>query len=231
MKKITVVIRSIGERTTGLCCDIIRRSGVNPVIVSGLPRAEAVRESYQVGYDERGDFTIVTDADMIPEPDFVDTMTSCFDGSDALCGLGRFKCFIYGRMRIGGARIYRTCDLKKIIEAIKDCDRPERGVLTNLGGKYVKAQKSIGRHAYEQYYRDIYRVCFAHGYKMRHEMIIGTAMGIIMRERCHLWFENRHADKYAQIALYGFTAGQSANSIDAPPFDYDMYKIQELPPL
>jgi hypothetical protein len=62
-------------------------------------------------------------------------------------------------------------------------------------------------------------------------MIAGTEAGVRMRERCHVWFENREQDTYQRMALYGFTAGQSAQSVDAPPFDYDKYQIEELKPL
>jgi len=164
---VAIVIRSIGERTTAVCHQLLCQQ-VDPrniVVVSERPFTKALRRSFEIGIEIGLQWTICIDADILIRRNAMQTLvdwaqplnSNVFQVQANL--LDKFLC----RSRLGGPRIYRTSLLGRALNYI-----PADGValtpeafaarrMAHQGYPYVHKSFTLGLHDFEQYYRDIPR--------------------------------------------------------------------------
>ena len=162
-----IVIRSIGERTTNICRQLLCQQveARNIVVISERPFTRALHKSFEIGIEFGLQWTICVDADILIRRNAIQTLVDWAQplNSDVFQVqanlLDKFLC----RSRIAGPRIYRTSLLARALSYI-----PADGVtlipeayaikrMASQGYPYVHKNFTLGLHDFEQYYRDIPR--------------------------------------------------------------------------
>lgn len=174
--KVTVVVRSVGERTTECCRKILSEHfGKNQIrIVNASPHPVALRQCYSVAIEEKRPWLFLVDADVLPSAKGIEYILAQIENlaesvfvfsADVL---DKFA----GGPRPAGNHFYRTAFLADAIELIPDPEislRPETYTIKKMkelhGKTYHSANVVVGVHDYEQSYRDIYRTGLLHSIK------------------------------------------------------------------
>lgn len=174
--RISVIIRSSGERTEFLCKELVLAQGIseeNISIIRKIPFTLALQASYETGISLNRPWTLCLDADILLLPQSISVMagfaekqaTSVFEVRGLI--LDKF----FGGPRQGGIHLYRTSLLSRALNSIppeKNNIRPEQNTLIamkNQGFPWRWMNYVIGLHDFEQYYMDIFRKCFVHAHK------------------------------------------------------------------
>lgn len=173
---LTIVIRSIGERTEPLLKKLILDQGVaesNIHTVHESPFSKALVKSFEIGIKQNKNWTYCLDADVLIRPDSLQKMYSYAEKANPK--VVRVQGFVldkfFGGVRQAGNHLYRTSCLKELIECIPDEGvdiRPETRALQELQKKGYQLQLVpyiVALHDHEQYAKDIYRKMFIHGVK------------------------------------------------------------------
>ncbi|MFO7907825.1 MAG: hypothetical protein R6U98_34585 [Pirellulaceae bacterium] len=182
---LTVVIRSVGERTEGLCqrlaCDQVPEANV--VVIRERPFGAAVRKTFQVGLERGLRWTLALDADVLLRANAIRDMLAWAQIRTDEFFLANFSVAdkFLGRVREGGGHLYRTKLVDKALaRAGPDIDgheRPESLVRARMGYEGYPAFQLhgliVGLHDFEQSYRDIYRTTYVH--QMKHPAADMTA--------------------------------------------------------
>lgn len=209
-RSITVVIRSVGERTEGVCLDLIRQqvTHANIHVIHETPFSKALQKSYEIGIKAGRKWTMVLDADVLVREGFVAEIferaekapESVFVFHSSM--LDKF----FGGIRVGGAKLYRTKLLPKAMELVPEVDvRPETYVVKKMHkqGAYVDITDILcGVHDFEQYYSDIFRKGFAHGVK--HQSLADSLKPY--------WTRMKKKDKDFEVLLAGSEIGAKHRS-------------------
>lgn len=228
-KNLTVVIRSIGERTEGLCRKLISRqiSEKNIITINKTPFSAALADSYRAGIQRGLKWTLCVDADLLLRPDAIMTLLKTGNESEDNVFLiqGLILDKFFGGPRPAGNPLYRTALLHKALELIPQEEtslRPERDTLRRMEEKgYLKKQipVTLGLHDFEQYYKDIYRKCFIQAHKHDYRLDFFVSY----------WRRLRDKDFDFQVALTGLSAGILAERqearIDARKFPASLENI------
>ena len=213
----TVILRSIGERTTSLCYKLIKKqiSEKNIHLVRETPNVKAIRKYYEIAIESNKKWTFVIDADILIK-------TNCINeffyytknvSKNIFCIEGFIIDKFLDSPRPGG-RILRTSLLQtayKLIPDAKDTIRPDsyiRNSMQKLGYNFIKTNIIIGLHDYEQYYKDIYRKSFVQAKKHNCKV----------KKIINFWEQRQNQDNDFKIALKGFNDGEKYNgkiTIDA----------------
>ncbi|MFQ5575287.1 MAG: hypothetical protein ACE5E0_06670, partial [Terriglobia bacterium] len=122
MTDVTVVIRSVGERTEAECRNLIAQQvpQENIVIVSNAPFSATLADSYRAGIERGLAWTLCVDADVLLRRHAVSEMLN------VACDLPAEACEVQGLMldkfmggpRTGGTKLYRTSLLSRALELI-----------------------------------------------------------------------------------------------------------------
>ena len=162
-----VIIRSIGERTEGLCYDsclkAIPKEHIH-IVKNYYPSYRAYIEMFRIAIDQQYDWYLALDADTVLCPNWLSLI------ADKISNYGDSKLFCFGHSVkdkfLGtidrGNHCYNGIYSKKaidgVLKSIKHTLKPEGGIKYNIEGIYVKrfSEQLIGYHGYEQYYKDIY---------------------------------------------------------------------------
>ena len=178
----TVVIRSVGERTEQLCYKkMVGMFGEDNVfIVKKIPFVEAIRETYKIGINENKKWTLVIDADVIPDINkiYIFLYENINEDSQTFCIISKIKDKILNREnRIGGIHLYNTklLNIGYNYIGINENIRPEATILKEMkngGYGYKVSDINIGIHDYEQYYKDLYRKSYIHAIKHKNKIKI-----------------------------------------------------------
>lgn len=208
--KVTIIIRSIGERTEQLCRELILAQGIalgNVVIVSEAPFSTAMRKSFEIGIEYGRPWTFCVDADVLLRPEVVQKLIEFAEKQEE--NIFEVQGFIldkfFGGPREAGNHLYRTSLLDKVIAVIPAEGvniRPEAHTIQTMvanGYKYVAIPLLIGVHDFEQYYRDIFRKCFVHSHKF------SQYAGLLLTT----WRKRASNDMDYHVALQGFAQGVS----------------------
>ena len=212
--EVTVIIRSVGERTTDLCRKLILSQGVNEsnlTNVSVSPFSEALKKCYEIGIKEDRKWTLCVDADVLSSSiavrDLVFKAESC---ADNVFEIQPLVCdWLFGGIRTAGVHLYRTSLLRNALDLVPQSDeslRPENHVLTKmsrLGYPYIVCDVLFGLHDFEQSYLDIYRKCYLHGKK--HVRFTSLLVGY--------WQSQKTKD--FDCAILGFSDGLKASKVIA----------------
>ena len=170
-KDIVVVIRSAGERTLGLCKEIVQRQVDEDQIqiIEEKPFFKAVKKTIEIGSESSAKYLLALDADMILYPDTIDYAIHSATEVDFDKHL-RLTFFVMDKFRgktRAGIHLYNNKHSKKIYEFLKEINtdtfflRPESENMrrcaeqNNLHFKYFPNQ-IVGMHDYYQYYKDLY---------------------------------------------------------------------------
>ena len=239
IQDMTIVIRSAGERTLPACQALVRelvgRAGGNPdrqvVVIAERPFAAAVRRTFEIGLEERREWVVGMDADVMLLEDGLErigAMCACADGATftvatlILCKMYGGFCFmgIHGYPRRLLERALGVMDGGGIAESL----RPESAVARAMGERGFKAfapPVPVGIHDFEQWRRHIYL-------KMRlraRRWAADAGGGSDTSFADHLTFVDRMAsgDSDYLVASWGLRDGQKdALAVDAPArYDWD----------
>lgn len=206
--KVTIIIRSVGERTESLCRDLILAQGLAPAnitIVRESPFSAAMRESFKIGLERDLRWTLCVDADVLLRPGSIHQLVQMAEmQEDNVCEVQGFILDkFFGGPREAGNHLYRTALLNEVTRQIpmEGVDiRPEYYTLKTMKDKgypWVTVPYVVGLHDFEQYYHDIFRKCFVHAHKHDHRLYLFA----------RYWRRMSSTDKDYAVALTGLATG------------------------
>lgn len=182
-ENVTVIIRTVGERTTSACQQAIESQGVNCrqiFVVQESPLSEALKTCYTIGIREAREWTYCVDADVILRKKAISELIryaeKCSKSIFVVHGQNHDK--FLNKVRCVGNRLYRTESLPQLIQRIPTndlCIRPEANAvksMRNIGLDWVIAPILVGLHDYWQYNEHIFRKCFVHAHKHKREVTV-----------------------------------------------------------
>jgi hypothetical protein len=204
----TIIIRSVGERTEGLCKKLILEQGVheNAInIINEAPFSKAMKVGFEIGIAEKRAWTFCVDADLLLRQGSILKMVQHAEKlPQNVCEIQGFVLDkFFGGPRKGGIHLYRTSLLEKVIKEIpfEGIDiRPETYTLNAMqknGYPWHTVQELVGLHDFEQSFEDIFRKCFVQAHKHLNltELFISY------------WRNRSLLDSDYKIALVGFSEG------------------------
>lgn len=204
---VTVVIRSVGERTEALCQHLLAQQipEAQIFVIHEAPFTRALQCSYELGIREARAWTLVVDADILIAPNGLrDFMLAAQRTPQNVFKLhGDFVDKFFGGPRPVGMHLYRTALLAeglKCIPASAVSIRPETHTIRQMaerGYPFMHLPVLIGLHDYEQSGHDIYRKAFVHAHKHR-----GYLPYLL-----HFWRREATVDLDYQIAVQGAQDG------------------------
>jgi hypothetical protein len=171
----TVVVRTVGERTTDVCTHLLRKvvSEKNVFVINEIPFSRAVRQCFEIGIEQGRKWTLVVDADVLVRAGFVAEILMFAERQQANTfvtqGLVHDKFF--NLMRPAGNHLYRTKHLPLAIPLIPEEGntlRPEATTIDRMverGFLFFQKDFLVGLHDYEQHYVDIAKKCFVQAHK------------------------------------------------------------------
>lgn len=237
-QRVTIIIRTAGERTTDLCKKLIEEQGVKEQIffTCETPFSAALRKSYEIGISEGRPWTFCVDADVFLRPHSIELLLSFAERQQqhVFEVQGQIYDKFYDGPREAGNHLYRTSFLSKALKFIPEEGvdiRPEKYVLEQMqkqGYPNVKFNHVVGLHDFEQYYIDIYRKSFIHAHKHLY----------FTEKMVPNWKKKMTKDKDFEVALNAFADGirnrqdifvDKNQSLYIEKFNE--YKIQEKAPI
>lgn len=202
-----MVIRSVGERTTDLCCALARRqiSDGNIFIINESPFTEAIRKSFEIAIESKRKWAYIIDADVLIRPGVISDLINYAENADNNIFKieGKVIDKFIGSPREAGTHLYRTALIPQALGFIPDpfqAIRPEtdvRNAMNKLGYGFVKTNIITGLHDFEQYYSDIFRKCFIQSRK-HHDRVTDIMP---------YWEKLSQTDPDYKIAIEGFKYG------------------------
>jgi hypothetical protein len=209
LDNVTIVIRSVGERTETLCKQLILQQGVpedHVFTIHEQPFSRAMKVGYQLGVDQNRTWTYCVDADVLLRDGAVHDMIAQISKMPAnTLGIsGELLDKLLGKRRTVGNHLFQTKFLSRMIENIlpyeKEDIRPESSIIKKLmstGLTFKKNVDLIGLHDFEQHYHDIARKAFTHSRKhIQH-----------MDEFVSYWLTASQNDMDFKAALFGLSKG------------------------
>lgn len=176
VNELSVIIRSVGERTETLCIESVLCQGVSKDdlhIVKIAPFSRALEDSFRLASRLNKEWTLCLDADVILRPNSIHQLLEFSEKQNAnvfeIQGMVWDKFF--GGPRPAGNHLYRTKYLNKALNFISHDPtilRPENHVLLKMkeiGFPWRQLKYCVGVHDFEQYNRDIFRKAMLHSVK------------------------------------------------------------------
>jgi hypothetical protein len=207
-KDVTIVIRSVGERTTNLCKRLVQEQvpSENIFVIEEIPFSKAVRRTFEIGLSNNLSWTVAVDADILLADQALSQALSLATQADENIFRfnGRVVDNFFGGMRFICPHIYRTSLLELALANIPDESsiRPENAVVDMMakqfGHPWATLDCMLGVHDYEQYYRDIFRKAFVHANKFDDAMTYRFL---------HNWSHQAVTDDDFKVALMGLCIG------------------------
>jgi hypothetical protein len=200
---LTVIVRSVGERTETLCkqllTDQVQESNI--FIINERPFTKAIAKTYEIGIENQRKWTLCIDADvLIKEGAVNELLQKASEADENVFEIqGNVLDKFFGGPRAAGNHLYRTSLLKKAIGAIPSPNvslRPESFTIKQMAAKgypWIEIDLIVGIHDYEQYYKDIIRKTFIQAKKHGRFMPVLTAY----------WERMKNEDTDYQVALWG----------------------------
>ncbi|KZK87647.1 hypothetical protein PsW64_00944 [Pseudovibrio sp. W64] len=174
---VTVIIRSIGERTEQLCHSLIATQvpSENIHIVGEVPFSITLEKTYKIGLQENRKWTLCIDSDVLVKSgtikELIGFAETCPEEVFEVNALAIDK-FLVSPREVG-QRLYRTSSLDLALEHVHAARtelRPETFIVDKIietGLRQEHANVIVGIHDFEQSYRDIFRKVFIHTKKHR----------------------------------------------------------------
>lgn len=208
LDSVTIIIRSVGERTESLCKKLILDQGVPEeavFVINEAPFSKALKTGLEIGLAEKRTWTFCVDADVLLRPQSISSMVQHAEEQSAnVSGIqGYVLDRFFGGARMAGNHIYRTSLLGKVIEMIppEGTDiRPETYALRCMhadGHPWRIVNELVGLHDFEQSFEDIFRKCFVQAHKhLNHAELF-----------VQFWRSKSSQDMDYRLALDGFAEG------------------------
>lgn len=175
LNDVTVVIRSISERTEDACFQIVRpqaKAENQIVIVKDRPFAEAHYECIQAAIQSKARWALFLDADILLKNDAIKVMIDEAKKITIPFYMLNFPILDYGfNGYTYGAHFYNTCHLAESLQfrqIASASQRPENETcqeMAKIGIPSLASHTVIGLHGYEQFYTDLYRTAFVRAVK------------------------------------------------------------------
>lgn len=176
---LSVCIRSVGERTEGLCRQSFISQGVpeeNIEVVTGVPFWKVQVASCEMALRRPGPWCVFADSDIVMAPDALEAV---LDGIERRCSGDDWLAYqpvvhdaVYGGYVLSGIHVYRSDKLKTAVDFIPQSRslRPESTMIKRMIGEFglkVRVDTSVvaGVHGYGQFYKDIFRTYLVKGMK------------------------------------------------------------------
>lgn len=206
---VTVVIRTVGERTEHHCRALLQDIFPEQHIftIHETPFSEAIRKAFSIAMAQNRTWTLIIDADVLVDSTQIAQLIQKARIQEEhifqIQGLILDK-FIPVR-RPAGNHLYRTSLLGKALPLIPvegTSLRPETDMLNAMaqrGHPWVQSNLLVGIHDFEQFHADIFRKCFLHAHK--HDYLHA-----ILRT---YWQSQAATDQDFQVALLGFNHGKA----------------------
>lgn len=151
------VVRTFGERTEAECVKRVRKQLADVQVIHVEPFAEAVRECFRLAINSKADWLLTVDADVLLNSGAVASLLNQAKTLDGWQIVGIVKDKLAGRARMAGVRLYRIAALPEALPLVSNDEvRPEGSIARALGG-WEKSREVVGKHDFEQFYRDLYR--------------------------------------------------------------------------
>ena len=207
-ENVTLIIRSVGERTEQACFNLLKNvfDEAQIVIVRETPFSESIRKSFKIAMDRALPWTLCIDADVLVDieqlPNLIQKALQTDEHVFQVQGLVLDK-FI-PVIRPAGNHLYRTSLLEKAMPFIPEEGtslRPETDMLNEMakqGYPWLQCDVLVGIHDFEQYYEDIYRKCFLQAHK--HAYLIPLIETY--------WIEKSKYDQDFRVALLALRSGK-----------------------
>jgi len=208
LTQVTVVIRSVGERTEPVCRKLILDQHVpesSLFVIREFPFSQAMRTSFRIGMEQGRPWTLCADADLLLRPGSIAHMLELGNHQPSnVCELqGLVLDKFFGGPRPGGVHLYRTAHIEAVLARIppegRDI-RPEHHALKAMtadGFPFVEVSYIVGLHDFEQSYHDIFRNSFVYAHKHQHLTAMFT----------EIWRDGADYDADYRVALSGFARG------------------------
>lgn len=175
LKDITVIIRSVGERTEEACLQIVKSQiGADDrvFLVKNRPFAEAHLECIRLAMEQNAKWSIFLDADILLRENSIREMLSDAETFSFPFYMLNFQILDYGFDGPSyGVHLYATEQFRTAMQfegKVREAQRPET-LLTRLMGDHgipsLRSKLVEGVHGYEQYYADLYRTTFIRAVK------------------------------------------------------------------
>jgi hypothetical protein len=165
--KFGAIIRSIEERTEGLCYDAVsqhlKKNDIH-VIRNVYPFSNVVKQMMLLASVHSYDWYIGVDADIV----LCNNWFNMINGFLYLNDIDSYYKIDFqlqdrfvNNTHIYGVHLYNgkyALDMLNALEKTKDTSKPEGNIRHRINAKFMNSTYGrIGYHGYEQYYRDIYR--------------------------------------------------------------------------
>lgn len=206
-KDFTVIIRSVGERTTPLAANLLKQVfNTNEIhIVNASPFTETLHQTFALGIKQNKKWTVCVDGDVLVARTGVEKLLASIDKleDDVFEIQGHIFDKLFGIDRPAGLRCYRTSLLPlvdSLVPSPENALRPESQTyfaMAEKGYRFVQTTDIVGLHDFEQSYKDLFRTAYIHGKK--HAMFADTLIPY--------WKRFVKTDKDYEIALIGYKAG------------------------
>jgi hypothetical protein len=206
---VTVVVRTVGERTEAICRRLLEEQvpAEHIVTVSNAPFSATLADSFRAGISKGQTWTLCIDADVLVAPNVITQLLQLASQLDpAVCEIqGLVLDKFFGVQRPAGNHLYRTCLLHQALHLIPEegkAIRPEYHTLNRMaeqGHPWVEVPLVLGLHDFEQHDRDIFRKCYVHARKF------DTLMPLLV----DYWRRRTEEDSDYRVALAGLAAGIS----------------------
>lgn len=203
-ESVTVVIRTVGERTTALGRSLLEKLFPAEQIheVSVRPFSQSVLATFTLGLNEGRKWTLVLDADVLPRMSAIVDLLVFAEGLPEHTFVVKGIVFdkLLHALRPAGVHLYRTnnCDeARHNIPSSGASLRPESDTvktMVNLGFLAVQYDEILGLHDFEQDYVDLARKALLHARK--HDTLINHAR--------NFWVKREHLDSDFKAALVGY---------------------------
>ena len=225
---LTIIIRTVGERTTAACVNLIKSQGYDGSLIHQVnisPFQAALKECFRIGVRCDRKWTLCIDADILSQRESIKSLIKVAEQtSDHVLEIQPLLCDrFFGGLRTAGVHLYRTSLLERALDLVPEAHenlRPENTVLQRMrkiGYPYVVTDNVFGLHDFEQSYRDIYRKCKLHGSK--HTKFSSMLMSY--------WNESKHFD--FRVAEQGLKYGIVSPDIVATSSSVTLTETRKLP--
>lgn len=237
-KDITVILRSVGERTEQVCLSHIKQEipEGNISLIKNKSLSESTIELCKTAIKSGRPWTLLIGGDYIPRPGFLGKLhlgaKLATQNTQLVKGTIIDKFAMELRGERGGPHLYRTDLLKTWLQILPDVDN---GITTEAQCQkyfYKKgyiAQRNtfwVALHDFEQHYKDIYRSMFVYGRKWPK-----------LQELLPRWERAALNDNDFKVALYAYQKGAEYKKTVNADFQRDYgfsespFKTWEKPPL
>lgn len=225
---LTIIIRTVGERTTAACVNLVKSQGYNESLIHQVnisPFQAALKECFRIGIRCDRKWTLCIDADILPGDGSIKSLIKVAEQtSDHVLEIQPLVCDqFFGGLRTAGVHLYRTSLLERALDLVPEAHenlRPENEVLQRMrkiGYPYVVVDNVFGLHDFEQSYKDIYRKCKLHGSK--HTKFSSMLVSY--------WSELNHCD--FRVAEQGLKHGIASPDVVATSSSVTLLETSKLP--